>query len=370
MKSFDVAIIGAGIIGISCARRLAEEGFKVVLIEKHFAGSGTTSAGMGHLVVMDDSPAQLALTKYSLELWKEVSKILPANCEFENCGTIWIAADDDEFALATRKAQLFCEIGLTTELLDEKALYDAEPNLRRGLAGGLWVSGDCVVYQPAVISSFLEALKGLPAKLIEHTQVTKIERESVFLANGEIISAGIIVNACGYAATDLMPALPITKKMGNLAITERGKSVVSHQLVELGYLKSAHENSRTSVAFNVQPRNNGQILIGSSRQTEFSKEAIDLALVQKMISHAAEFLPVIRNLKLLRFWSGFRPATPDNLPYIGKYPQMPNWFVAAGHEGLGITASFATAELLTDALTDKNSQIDRTPFNVERAFSQ
>ena len=86
MKSFNVVIIGAGIVGAACAARLAGEGLSVLLLEANDVATGTTATGMGHVVVMDDSEAQFALTSYSQKLWKDMAAELPGGCELNTAG--------------------------------------------------------------------------------------------------------------------------------------------------------------------------------------------------------------------------------------------------------------------------------------------
>jgi len=86
--SFDVAITGAGIVGAACAAECAMAGLKVVVVEPGPRSGGASGAGMGHIVVMDDSPAQLALTKYSRDLWMELARDLPRDVEYVATGTL------------------------------------------------------------------------------------------------------------------------------------------------------------------------------------------------------------------------------------------------------------------------------------------
>src|SRR5579871_5473482 len=102
-SSYDVVIAGAGIVGAACACELAQRGMRVAIVDRDVVGSGATAAGMGHIVVMDDSEAQFALTRYSQKLWDAMRPELPRNVEFEQCGTIWVAADDEEMAEVRRK---------------------------------------------------------------------------------------------------------------------------------------------------------------------------------------------------------------------------------------------------------------------------
>ena len=100
-------------------------------------------------------------------------------------------------------------------------------------------------------------------------------------------------------------------------ITDRYPGFVHHQLIELGYLKSAHAADRESVAFNIQPRKTGQMLIGSSRQFDVESTDTEMRLVRKMVSRAAAYLPGVIDLVAIRMWAGHRAATPDKLPLIG-----------------------------------------------------
>src|SRR5512146_1396029 len=125
-RTCDVAIVGGGIVGAACAMECARAGMKVLVIEGDAVGSGATAAGMGHIVVMDDSEAQFALTRYSQQLWRGMIRELPPDVEYESCGTIWVAADDEEMAEVRRKHQFYGERAVPTEILDAQALRQAE----------------------------------------------------------------------------------------------------------------------------------------------------------------------------------------------------------------------------------------------------
>src|SRR5580698_795220 len=86
---FDAVVLGAGIVGAACALECASAGMRVAVVERDSIGGGATAAGMGHIVIMDDSPAQLALTSYSRSLWNDFSPELPSSVEYQRSGTIW-----------------------------------------------------------------------------------------------------------------------------------------------------------------------------------------------------------------------------------------------------------------------------------------
>jgi D-hydroxyproline dehydrogenase subunit beta len=365
VSTYDVVIVGAGIVGAACASFLVKEGLRVVVLDRGIVGGGATAAGMGHLVAMDDSPAQLALTKLSLQLWKALEGELPSSAEYQQTGTLWIASDEEELTEVRRKWNLYRSVGLKCEILDGAALAEAEPMLRRPLSGALRVPGDGVIYPP-VAAQFL--LRGVIERgaLFTGCSVVSIDGSTVFLGDGTRISAGHVVNAAGCSAVELTHGIAMRKRKGHLIITDRYPGFLRHQVVELGYLKSAHSVTTDSVAFNLQPRATGQILIGSSRQYADESTAVDDGIVRKMIERACEYMPGVASLSALRIWTGFRAATPDKLPLIGPSLENPKVLLATGHEGLGITTSMATAQLITDMLLDRRSSIAREPYLPSR----
>jgi glycine/D-amino acid oxidase-like deaminating enzyme len=366
LHSFDAVIAGGGIVGAACALACAQEGLRVALVERSFLGGGATAAGMGHIVVLDDSEAQFTLTRRSQRLWQKLSATLPPNAEYEARGTLWVAADDEEMAEAARKQTYLSARGVPSRLLTKTELASAEPNLRPGLAGALHVPEDAVVYPPVVALHLAQQAQALGATLLLGCKVSRMARGEVLLDDGTRLEAPRLVNAMGAEASLCDLGLPLRKRKGHLAITDRYPGFVHHQLVELGYLKSAHSTSTDSVAFNVQPRQNGQILIGSSRQYGNEESRVDQALLTAMLQRTALYLPAAAALKVIRVWTGFRAATPDKLPLIGPVPGDQSLWLATGHEGLGITTALATAELIAAALTGKDSALAPEPYLPSR----
>src|SRR5277367_2552299 len=98
--SEDVIVVGAGIVGAACAAELARRGMSVDVVDAGGIGGGATAAGMGHLVVMNDSPAEFALSHFSRGLWLELAPELRERDAFVRCGTLWAADDEVELSAA------------------------------------------------------------------------------------------------------------------------------------------------------------------------------------------------------------------------------------------------------------------------------
>ncbi len=237
--------------------------------------------------------------------------------------------------------------------------------MRSGLAGGLLVPGDGLVYPPKSARILLDRARVHGATLVPG-RVQGIEDGCVLLADGRHMHADCIVLAAGAGSQALLPELPLQAKKGHVAITDRYPGFIRHQLVELGYIKSAHAASGDSVAFNLQPRPTGQILIGSSRQFGSTDLAVEPDIMQRMLRHATGFTPALAQLNMLRCWTGLRAASPDGLPLIGPHPARRGLWIATGHEGLGITTSLATAQLLAAQMLGLDTPIASRPYLPQR----
>ncbi|WP_345816069.1 FAD-binding oxidoreductase [Paraburkholderia sp. PREW-6R] len=364
----DVLVIGAGIVGAACAAELAARGLRVDVLDAHGIGGGATAAGMGHIVVMNDSPAELALSRYSRDLWLELAPCLRTRDAFARCGTLWVAEDEDEWQAARAMHAAFDAQGIAAHLLDARELHECEPALAPSMAGGLRVEHDSIVYAPTVAEWLLTRSPGASHICVRPgVAVRSVDAACVTLADGERLSAAHVVVANGLRARELLVALPLQPKKGHLLITDRYPGVIRHQLLELGYIKSAHHACGTSVAFNAQPRPTGQLLIGSSRQFDTTDPVVEMPVLARMLQRAARYLPMLPEMNGIRAWTGFRAATPDGLPVIGPAGEWaPGVWLAVGHEGLGVTTSLATAKLLAAQMVGDTAAIPFEPYLAAR----
>jgi len=218
------------------------------------------------------------------------------------------------------------------------------------------VPDDSVLYPPCAARHLLQGID------VRRQAAAEVSGQGIRLRDGTFLAAGIAVNATGAWAPELTPGIEVRKRKGHLVITDRYPGFVTHVLVELGYLKSAHSTTADSVAFNAQPRRTGQVLLGSSRQFGSETAAIESHILTRMLRRAQEYMPEIGELAAIRTWTGFRAATPDKLPLIGPTLADPRLYLATGHEGLGITTSLATGRLVADLITGRAPAIPAEPY--------
>jgi glycine/D-amino acid oxidase-like deaminating enzyme len=366
VPAVDVAVVGGGIVGCACAWMASAAGLRVALLEARRIGAGATAAGMGHLVVIDEDPAELALARLSMAqwpLWDGWHAI-----ERTTTGTLWIAETEAQARAARAKRERLLRADWPAEWLDAQALREAEPRLAHDLAGALRVTRDEVAYGPGMAAGLAADVRARGGRVEDMAPVARLGDDGVLLRDGRRIAAGHVLLAAGCDSPGLWrgPApLALRPRKGQLAITDRYPGWIRHALVELGYVDSAHGDAPESVAFNAQPRATGQVLLGSSRRYGDDSADVDAALLARMVRRARRFLPEVGGLRLLRCWAGHRPATPDGRPLIGRVPgerRGATQWIASGHEGLGLTTAMGTARLWLDLLLGQAPAIDPAPY--------
>lgn len=371
--AYDVLVAGAGIVGTACALALREEGLTVALIDAASPGSGVTAAGMGHLVALDESADELDLCLLSLRLWRDFHALNPGVGDPVACGTLWVAENEHQLDEAHQRAARLSARGYHADAVSGERLRSLEPALRRGLCGGVRVSGDSVVYPPAVADFLARRLVGLGGDLYLGQRVVRIDSAgggvSATLAGGGVLHAGRIVVATGVQTAALLPELPVFGRKGHLAITDRYPGTLHHQVVSMNYGQPAPGADALSVAANVQPRGTGQWLVGSCRQDHQDSDAVDPAVLAQVLRSAIALLPRLANMNIVRTWTGMRPATPDGKPLIGPHPGRPGVWLACGHEGLGVTTAFGTAAVLAAQMMGRAGLIDAAPWQPSRFAS-
>ncbi|HTW55320.1 MAG TPA: FAD-dependent oxidoreductase [Thermoplasmata archaeon] len=364
--AYDVAVVGAGIIGSATAGEIAKRGRSVVLVEAVDVASDTSCRAMGHVGVYDDSPEQLALTHFARRLWDEAEPSVAPEVDFVRRGALWVARSADDFAEVERKVEVYRRAGVEASVVDARRLHELEPNLDPGLAGALWVPGDIVLDAAEATRWLARQAVAAGVTLRTHAPVRALADGAVELESGEQIPAAEIVLATGWQAPRLLPDLPIRPRKGHIALLGPAPGFLRHQVSEVGYVRESAPAQAESIVFSLQPRSNGMYLLGATRQYVGAGTDVDPRVIERLFRRAKEYLPGIGALRVDRTWAGLRPAGPDAVPIIGRYPGRPGLVVAVAHEGIGITTSIATGRLVAELIDGAPPSIPLEPFRPER----
>ncbi|WP_197033164.1 FAD-binding oxidoreductase [Thiomonas sp. FB-Cd] len=364
----DCLIIGGGIVGAACARELARAGATVDLLEADYLGSGATSAGMGHLVTLQGVPGELEFTRHGVEAWRREADELKRAAEYVQTGTLWIASGPSEVELLEQQSDAFAAAGVDAELLTRTGLVAAEPALAEAACAGLRVPGDAIIYAPKAAQWLGRQSCDGRLRVHQGVRVTRVGQDWAEADDGRRFAAAHVIIAAGLQAKALLPDLPLVAKRGHLMITDRYPGMLRHHVLEIGYAASTHAQSSVSVSFNVQPRPTGQILIGSSREIGVESASEDPAIVRQLARRAMQFLPGLAEVSVLRAWTGVRAASASGMPIIGR-AKLPGplglvW-VAAGHEGLGVSTALVTASIVRSRIVGES-----LPEGLEQLYGE
>ncbi|MCI4366032.1 MAG: FAD-binding oxidoreductase [Thermoplasmata archaeon] len=370
IPSYDLVVVGAGIVGAACAFEAARAGLTVAVVEATHPGGGATGAAMGHLVALDGSPAELALCRYSLALWRELAPSLPGSVHYREAGTIWLASSESDLVEARHKQARLEREGIPSTLLGPDELSKAEPALRPGLEGGLLVPGDGRLDPVAATEFLLGETVRFGGTIYAGQGATGIEEGTVLRGKQASLTAETVLIAAGVDSGRLLKEIPVRPRKGQLLRIEPMPLSLDHQLVELGYGASIRTSEAISVAFNVHPASDGSWTVGASREWGSTDTTTSPSTVERILRRAERFLPSLGHATVAKSWAGLRPAMPDHLPWIGPLPGRKGVWVATGHEGLGITCSLGTARLVVDGLLGRPSPVPRDPYLPDSTRAQ
>jgi D-hydroxyproline dehydrogenase subunit beta len=364
----ETVVVGLGIVGAACAWTLARRGHRVLALEAGEGGAETSCRAMGHIGIYDDSDAQLALSVFARRTWDEAARALPPEAAYVRRGSLWVAHTASELETGARRLDRLRSRGIEAELLDAAELYRHEPNLAEGLSGAVRVPGDAVIDTAPTTRYLAEEAQRSGAELRRGARVVRLNGAGVELASGERIDAEDVVLAAGWRSPELLPGLPVRPRKGHILLTAPRPGWVHHNVGEIGYMAETRPTQGDSISLVVQPRPDGRFLLGATRQYAGPSTDVDPTVAAELHRRIVAFVPGFSDLPIERSWAGLRPAGPDSVPIIGRWPKEPHLVLATGHEGIGITTSLATGRLVAELIEGAPPSIPLDPFSPARLF--
>ena len=369
----DVIIIGAGVIGLSCALRLRQAGCNVRVYERGLAGRESSWAGAGIIefgsLARTDPLALLRRASCGIypAFMREIQELSGIDPEFIRCGTIDLITDQNQARAAQRELQaqgasLPNEIpGL--ERLDAAGLRAAEPNISAEFQDALLIRRDAQARNPRVIQALLGACRALGVGVCEHRDVATVSvsggRVLSVTIDGESVSAERYLLAAGAMSSAVHPAfetlLPVHPVRGQIVLLDHPAPLFSHVL-------------RCGRHYLV-PRRDGHILAGSTEEHDSGFDRRTTAGgVSRILQAAERVVPALREAAVLKTWAGLRPGSRDGRPYLGPVPGFDGLLAATGHFRSGVTLAPITAQLVREWICGEPPSFDSAAFRPGRAF--
>lgn len=372
-RTADVVVIGAGLVGCATAASLGAAGLDVCLVDRAGLLAGTSASGEGNLLVSDKQPGiEVDFMLRSLALWHEFAEAADG-IEFDEKGGLVVAWDDEQFAALEGFAATQRPHGVEAVRCDPREL---EPRLNGDLVGALWYRQDCQVQPMLAAAAYLATARRAGAVFVAHAPVVGATisegvLRAVQTARGEIATPCAVVAAGPWSeevARLLGARAPVSPRRGHIIVTEPVVDLVRHKVYEADYVSTITGDAE-SVSFSavVESTGSGPVLIGSSREFVGFDRQLDPVVLAGLVRRATRLFPVLANVRSMRAYCGFRPATADRLPLIGPTAEVSGVYLATGHEGAGIGLAPATAELVTALVTGTDPVVDPSAFDPARA---
>jgi len=364
----DVVVVGGGVIGLSCAWRLAQEGLAVTLLERGFCGREASWSAVGVL-----SPGNPNFKHALARLHLESLDLYPAFCdelraltgidpEYARCRRLELCDVDQRYRMGLSEVRATADRAMpdgapVLEMLTPDDATALEPAMQRPRYGALLCRISAQVRNPRLLQALRRACEQAGVVVCEQPPVIGLHTDGAtvtgVLTADQPISARYVVVAAGTWAGSVDPRvatrMPVHPVRGQVLLLEMDDPPFRHIIRRKNHY--------------VLRRHDGLVLGGSTVEHDAGFEIRNTAAgVEGLIQGALSLVPALADARVGGMWSGLRPCTPDWRPYIGFVPGMDGLIAAFGHFKTGLVFAPITARIVADLIMR-----GQTPFDLSRA---
>jgi glycine oxidase len=369
--SYEVVVVGAGVIGLAIGWRAATRGLRTVVLDAEAPARGATHVAAGMLAPVNEATfGEEQLLRLNLEaarlypqFVRELEQLTGIDTGYAACGTLSVALDRDDVELLRRLHEFQLSLGLESEWLGARECRRLEPALAPRIAGGIRTGIDHQVDPRPLSHALAAALEKSGGALRPHAPVAALLGDGtvvdgVELESGERIEAEHVVVAAGW-------------RSGDLAGVPAGATVpvrpVKGQILRLRALSGPPLARRVigTPDVYVVPRANGEVVVGATVEDRGADSSVTAGGVLELLRRAYDVLPGIEELELVEASAGLRPASPDNAPIIGP-STLPGLIWATAHWRNGILLAPITAAAVVDPLSGGGPPDEVAPYSPAR----
>jgi glycine oxidase len=367
--SYDAIVVGGGVIGLSCAWRLAQRGARVAVVERATPPAGATDVAAGMLAPVGElafgEPELLKLTLAAAEAYPdfiaELEAASGASTGYQRRGALHVALDRDEAAELRRVHELQRSLGLGAEWLPPRRCRELEPGLTPSFNGGVHAPDEAMVDPRALGKALVAALRSAGADLFTGTAAVGVLGEGGRIRGirTEATAHVATVGATRTAVSGELPADAVVLAAGAWSgqadwLPEPARPPVrpvKGQILELRARDGAAPCERilSSERVYLVPRPDGRLVAGATVEEQGFDTAVTAGGVHELLREAYRLLPDVAEMELVRTSASLRPGTPDNLPLTGPSP-VEGLLWATGHYRNGILLAPLAAEAIAAEL--------------------
>jgi glycine oxidase len=354
-RTFDVAIVGGGVIGLAVSWRAAQRGLRVILLDRGELGAETSRVAAGMIAPISEAspsePELLALGRASAAMYpafvEELESLTGLDPLYRQFGTLFAARDGDEAEALERELAFRQGLGLPVRRLLASEARALAPALAPTLRLALDIPDDHAVDPRRLTATLARAAASAGVDLRRHAGLVELIADEarvrgVRMASGEVVTAGQVVVAAGPWSATLpgvaeqarVPMRPVKGQI--LALRDpSGPGLLGRVLrMQPGYLV---------------PRGDGRYVLGATMEERGFDTTATAGAVYELLRDAIELVPGVSELVLDELMVGVRPGTPDNLPLVGQ-GLLDGLIWATGHHRHGFLLTPVTASVVADLL--------------------
>ena len=367
----NVAIIGAGVIGLGIAWRLAMRGVPVAVFDKGACGAGASHAAAGMLAACAEAEpgeeALVTLGRASQARWPafaaELKQASGVDVGLRPEGTLVVALTSDDQARLNHQLVFQQKLGLPLQWITAAETRRREPHLAGKLAGAVFSPEDTQVDNRKLAAALRIAAEAAGARISEQQAVKTISNDAgridgIVLADGRKVAADVVVLAAGAwsrsidgLAPELRPPVrPIKGQMLALRM-DPAAPLLTHVVWAPG-------------AYLV-PRLDGRLLVGATVEEKGYDTSLTAGGILTLLEAAWRVVPAVEELPIDEMWVGHRPGSRDDAPILGT-GLIDGLIYATGHHRNGILLTPITADAIAELVFEGAADPAIRPFSIER----
>ena len=367
----NVAIIGAGVIGLGIAWRLALRGVPVAVFDKGASGAGASHAAAGMLAACAEAEpgeeALVTLGRASQARWPafaaELKQASGVDVGLRPEGTLVVALTSDDQARLGHQLVFQQKLGLPLQWISAAETRRREPHLAGKLAGAVFSPEDTQVDNRKLAAALRIAAEAAGASISEHQAVKTISNDAgrvdgIVLADGRKVAADVVVLAAGAwsrsiegLAPELRPPVrPIKGQMLALRMDPTAPLLTHVVWAPGAYLV---------------PRLDGRLLVGATVEEKGYDTSLTAGGILTLLEAAWRVVPAVEELPIDEMWVGHRPGSRDDAPILGT-GLIDGLIYATGHHRNGILLTPITADAIAELVLDGAADPAIRPFSIER----
>ncbi|MBN1273173.1 MAG: FAD-binding oxidoreductase [Candidatus Aminicenantes bacterium] len=365
-KTYDYAVIGAGIIGMSTAYYLSEEGIKVAVIDKAHMGSGSTGRCIAGIRQQFSTPTSIGMMKESISLFSRMEDEFGFSVEFAQSGYLLLAHSEELLNTFKSNIEIQKKEGVNVSLLSPDEARSVVPKLNtEGLLGAAYCPDDGQAYPFMILKGYRDKIEEKKGDFYLYNPVVDIQKNQNFLLaleDGTSIEANKVLLSAGPWTKDLCQKigldLPFYPERHEAVITERIPKIIGPMLVDYrkdGCYFQQLLNGHVIGCYTPDPNVPGT-------RTDSS-----LGFIIEMAKRMVRLVPELEKAAILRHWAGSYTMTPDGNPIADQTP-IDNLYVASGMSGHGFMFGPGLCRHLAHYMIHDEWDTDFSEFSLSRSF--